>query len=152
VKKSILLFLIVIASNKLSAQFVATMEVKEPIEGACNTENIYALFPMLDGQQAPVCPMTNEEILRKLNAEVAFLKNHPKFKASLTVQTIISCEDQLVKCSLDTKPDHEELSQQLIRVFSNLGEWKAGRLNGEKVDCVDLWSIEIKKGAVVSVN
>ncbi|HCZ35026.1 MAG TPA: hypothetical protein DHV26_03780, partial [Cytophagales bacterium] len=55
------------------------MEVKEPIDGLCNDKEVYALLPMLKGQEEAVCPVTKEQILERLNNEVQFIKDNPKY-------------------------------------------------------------------------
>ena len=78
--KHILTLLIVLqVFSSSSAQFVATMEITEPIEGLCNDKKVYALFPMLDGQEKAVCPVSDNEIAIRINNEVGFLKQNPKY-------------------------------------------------------------------------
>ena len=43
-----------------SAQFVAKMEVKEPIPGLCNDQEVYAIFPSFKGHEEAVCPLKNK--------------------------------------------------------------------------------------------
>ena len=79
-KSIFLLSIVCLFFVETKAQFVATMEVKEPIEGVCNQRGVYALFPMLDGQDEAVCPISMDEILNRLNTEIAFLKENPKHR------------------------------------------------------------------------
>ena len=41
-----------------SAQFVARMEVKEPIPGVCDAKEVYVMIPAFKGQQEAVCPVS----------------------------------------------------------------------------------------------
>ena len=146
-KYLIILFLL-ISTNSFS-QFVAKMEVKEPIEGLCNSKDVYALLPMLQGQEEVICPITKDEILKRLNEEVSFLKNNPKFSGKGMIGLIINCKGQLLQCKMDNKTKSEELDKQIEEVFKTLGEWKAGKLDGKEVDSSKLFSFKIKKGQFV---
>jgi len=42
--------------STISGQFVAKMEVKEPIQGICDGNEVYALIPSFDGQVEALCP------------------------------------------------------------------------------------------------
>ncbi|MCT4591560.1 MAG: hypothetical protein N4A71_27310 [Carboxylicivirga sp.] len=148
--KKLLFILIMMCAYSLSyAQFVAKMEVKEKIEGLCDRDAVYALFPMFDGQEEAVCPMTDAEILSRLNNEVGFLKDNPKYKDKGMIGLVINCEGKVVKCKMDNKTKSKELDKQIEHVFSTLGEWKAGKLNNKAVDSSKLYSFKIKKGRFV---
>ena len=130
----------------VSAQFVAKMEVKEDIPGICDKNEVYALFPSFKEQEEAVCPMTKEDILRKLNSVVTFLKDNPKYKDKGMIGLIINCKGEVVKCKMDNKTKTPELDQQIEAVFNSLGSWKAGKLNGKEVDTTRLFSFKIKNG------
>ncbi|NOS92844.1 MAG: hypothetical protein HOP30_13045 [Cyclobacteriaceae bacterium] len=132
-----------------SAQFVAKMEIKEPIEGLCDPKDVYALLPMFQGQEEATCPGTREDILARLNEEVQFLKDNPKFNGKGMIGLIINCKGQVLQCKMDNKTKSEELDKQIEKVFNSLGEWKAGKLNGKDVDSSKLFSFKIKKGQFV---
>ena len=72
-QRFVLLFLFSFIYFTCAAQFVATMELKEPIPGLCNSKNVYALFPSFKGQEEAVCPVSREVIAQRLNAEIKFL-------------------------------------------------------------------------------
>jgi len=151
-KKIICLFTLLLTVTIASAQFVARMEVKEPIPGVCDNKNVYALLPGLTGQVEAKCPVTNEEILERLNKEVTFLHDKPKFRGEGMVSLIINCKGQLVQCEMDNKTKDSELDKQIVAVFNSLGEWKSGTYDIINVDSVVLMSFEIKKGKFISVN
>jgi hypothetical protein len=132
----------------LPAQMVATMEVKGPLPGACDSTKVYALVPSFGGQVEPVCPLKKDELLSRLQNEVAFLRENPKFKGKLMVNCIINCKGEMIRCEIDTKSGYPDLDSQVLKIFQSLTTWKAGTLNGNAVDCVMLYSIEIKKGIV----
>lgn len=145
--KQILFTLLIVAiSLNTSAQFVARMEVKEPIEGICDANKVYALFPSLSGQEEAVCPLTKDEILKRLNSEVQFLKDNPKYKDKGMIGLVINCKGELVKCKMDNKTKSKELDKQIEAVFNSLGDWKPGKLDRKKVDSSQLFSFKIKKG------
>lgn len=148
-KKLIFGVFISLISISASAQFVAKMEVKEPIEGICDANEVYALFPMMDGQDEAICPVSKEEILKRLNAEVQFLKDNPKYKDKGMIGLIINCKGEVVQCKMDNKTKSPELDKQIEAVFNSLGDWKAGKLNRKKVDSSKLYSFKIQKGEIV---
>lgn len=147
-KKLPVAILFVILSVNVFGQFVAIMEVKEPIDGLCNQNKVYALFPMLKGQYEAECPVSKDEILKRLNTEVQFLKENPKFRGKGMIGVIVNCKGLLVQVKMSNKTKSEELDKQMMAVFESLKEWKPGRLEGTKVDSSQLFSFKIKKGVV----
>lgn len=147
-QKVILGLIISFFTVSASAQFVAVTQLTEPIEGICHADEVYALFPMLKGQEEAVCPVTEAEILTRLNAEVQFLKDHPKYKDKGMVGLFINCKGEVVQCEMDNKTKTPELDAQIVAVFSTLGDWKAGKLNGKEVDSNKLYSFKIKAGTI----
>jgi len=145
-KKIGLIILTTLLGLTASAQFVAIMEVKEDIPGICNRNEVYVLFTSLKGQEEAVCPMTKEEILQKLNSEVTFLKDNPKYKDKGMIGLVINCKGEVVQCKMDNKTKSTELDKQIEAVYNSLGSWKAGKLNGKEVDTFKLFSFKIKKG------
>ena len=135
-----------LAYNTASAQFVATVEIKEPIEGICNEKAVYALFPMA-GQVAAVCKTSDKEIEKLLN-EMPFLKANPKFKGEGMMGIYINCNGDVVQCKIDNSTGNAELDAQIEAVFQKLVYWEVGTLNGKQVDSLRLFSFEIKKGKV----
>lgn len=130
------------------SQFVATMEVKEPIPGLCNDKEVYALFPSFKGQEEAICPVSKDQILERLNNEVQFLKDNPKYDDKGMIGIVINCKGEVVKCKMDNKTKNPELDNQIEDVFNSLGTWKAGRLNKKDVDTSKLFSFKIKNGQV----
>ena len=131
-----------------TAQLVAKVEIKEPIPGLCNEKAVYSLFPMFGDQVIAACPVSNEEILSRLDTAVTFLKDNPKYKDKGMVSVMINCKGEVVKCEMDNKTKDATLDSQIVAVFASLGSWKAGLLNGKPVDSVRLFSFEIKKGKI----
>ena len=128
------------------SQFVARMEVKEPIDGLCDQNEVYALFPSMTGQEEAVCPIDEKLILERLNNDVTFLKENPKYDDKGMIGLIISCRGELVQCKMDNKTKKPELDAEIEKVFKSLGQWTAGKLNGKKVDTSKLFSFKIKNG------
>lgn len=147
--KSIFFFLILMVTTSFAhAQFVAKVEIKEPVKGLCNDKEVYTLFPMFGDQKEAVCPVTNEEIQRRLDSAVTFLNDNPKYKDKGMVSIMINCKGEVVKCEMDNKTKDSTLDAQIVAVFAVLGQWKAGMLNGKPVDSMRLFSFEIKKGKI----
>ncbi len=145
-KKAMFVLIIACTGLKISAQFVATMEVKEDIPGICNKNGVYALIPSFKGQEEAVCPVPEEEILKRLNAEVTFLKDNPGYNDKGMINLIINCRGELVYCRMDNKTQSPDLDKQIEAVFSTLGEWKAGKLKKKAVDSSQLFSFTIVDG------
>lgn len=129
-----------------SAQFVAKMEITEDIPGICDKNEVYSLFPSFSGQVEAKCPVTKEEILRRLNSEVQFAKDNPKYDDKGMIGLIINCKGEVVQCKMDNKTKNAELDKQIEAVFNSLGTWTAGTLNGNAVDSSRLFSFKIKNG------
>ena len=140
---------LICAASYSQAQLVAKVEVKEPIEGLCNYKEVYSLLPMFGNQVIAVCPVSEEEISRRLDSAVTFLRENPKFKGKGMVGIMINCKGEVVKCEMDNKTKDPALDAQIVAVFNSLGKWKAGKLNGTAVDSMTLYSFEIKKGKIV---
>jgi hypothetical protein len=136
------------SSVSISAQFIAELQLDEPVEGICNMKHIYSLFPMFDGQEEAICPITKEQVLARLNSEIQFLKENPKFKSKGMIDLLINCKGEVVQCKMDTKTKDKNLDKQIEALFSKLGKWKAGKLDGRPVDSSLLYSFKIKKGKV----
>ena len=135
-------------STTLSAQIVAKMTSKEPIEGLCDVNEVYALLPMLDKNQVKaICPLSEAEIIKKINEEVKYVKENPKYKGKGMVNLVINCKGELVQCKInDTKEKTKELDEQIVAVFKSLGVWKTGTINGKEVDSADHFTFQIKNG------
>jgi hypothetical protein len=140
--------LMLVSYSTISAQFVAQMEVKEPIEGLCSENEVYALLPF-QGQEMAVSPVTDEQILDRLNNEIQFLKDNPKYDDKGMIGLVINCKGEVVQCKMDNKTKSPELDKEMEAVFNSLGSWKAGRLNNKNVDSLKLFSFKIKNGKVV---
>ena len=147
-KKLFFLLFISLSSYSTFAQLVAKMEIKEPIEGLCNEKEVYALFPMFGDQDEAVCALSDQDILERLNTEVQFLKDNPKYSDKGMIGIIINCKGEVVQCKMDNNTKEPELDKQIEAVFNSLGEWKAGKLYGKEVDSSKLFSFKIKKGKI----
>ena len=131
------------------SQFVARAQIKENIEGICDIKNVYALLGMLKGQKEAICSLKDSEIEEKLNKEVQFSKDSTNYDDKGMVSMIINCKGEVVQCKIDNKSKSPILDEQVVNVFKTLTSWKAGKLNGDKVDSIRLWSFEISKGKII---
>ena len=131
-KRTIILISLLSLQQIMYCQFVAIMEVKEPIEGVCNQKEVYNLISSFSGQVPAVCPVSKDEILARLNNEVKFISENPKHKDKCIVGLVINCKGELVRCKLGPKTKRLELDEQISKVFESLGVWKAGTLDGKK--------------------
>jgi hypothetical protein len=145
-KRILLIFLTAVFGLTASAQFVAKMEVKEDIPGICDKNEVYVLFSSFKGQEEAICPVSKKEILKRINAEVAFLHDHPEYTDKGMIGLIINCKGEVVKCKMDNKTQDAALDIQIEAVFNSLGAWKAGKLNRKEIDSSRLFSFKIKNG------
>ncbi len=147
-KKIALIILLIQFSVCSHAQFVARAEIKEDIPGLCDKSNVYALLPMLGDQKEAVCSVQKTEIEKMLNDSVQFIKDKPGYKDKGMVSLIINCKGDVVQCKIDNKTKSPVLDEQVVNVFKTLISWKAGKLNGKKVDSIKLWSFDISDGKI----
>lgn len=129
------------------AQLIATVELKEPVEGMC-AETMYALFSGFDGQQQPTCSLSDEELVQLMNEEIEYLKTHPKAKGKGVMGLFINCDGEVIQTSSGLEDSDSELSNQIEQFLMEHGEWEPGTFNDENVDCSELISIKIKKGVI----
>jgi len=145
-KKYTLSVVFLVLSAAASAQFVAKMEIKEPIDGLCHANDVYAIFPMFEGQSEAVCPVSINELLSRLNKDVQFVKDNPRHNDKGMIGLVVNCKGDVVKVKMDRKTKDPELDRQIEAVFASLGGWKPGKINGNEVDTSKLFSFRIKKG------
>jgi len=127
---------------------VAKVEIKEKIDGICDVKNVYSLFPMFGDQKEAICSVPDSIIEERLNKEVEFLKDKPKYNDKGMVSIIINCKGEVVQCKIDNETKSPILDEQVVNVFKTLTSWKPGKLNDKDVDSMRLWSFEVKKGKI----
>lgn len=128
---------------------IAIMQVDEPIPGVCDNSKVIVILPLPgNGQISAQAPLTDEELTKKLNEEVDFLKGKTDYNDKGMVGLIVNCEGKMVRCQIDNKTQNPELDLQIVDIFSKMVDWKAGTLNGKPVDTVVLYSFEIKNGTI----
>ena len=138
------------SKNTMATNFVARMEVKEPIPGVCNNANVIAILPFPGNGQVKAKPnITEQQIKDKLNKDVQFLKDKPSYNDKGMVSVIVNCKGQMVRCEIDNKTRNPELDSQIVAVFSELTEWSAATIKGQHVDSVVLYSFEIVNGKII---
>jgi hypothetical protein len=130
------------------SQFVARADIKEKIEGLCDRKNVYALLTMFKRQKEAVCSVKDPAIEQILNDSVTFIKDKADYTDKGMVSLIINCKGEVVQCKIDNKTKSEVLDNQIVKVFKLFTSWKAGKLNGDNVDSIKLWSFEIKDGKI----
>ena len=144
-----LLFSCSTTKNSSMGNMIATMQVDEPISGVCDNSKVIAILPFPgNGQIKAQALLTDEEINKKLNEEVEFIKNKTDYNDKGMVNLIVNCEGKMVRCQIDNKTQSPELDQQIVDVFSKMIDWKAGTVNGKPVDTSVIYSFEIKNGII----
>ena len=135
--------------NISMGNMIATMQVDKPLLGVCDNSKVIAILPFpANGQIKAQAPLTDEEITKKLNDEVDFLKNKTDYNDKGMVNLIVNCEGKMVRYQIDNKTQSPELDQQIVNVFSQMIDWKAGTIHGKFVDTSVLYSFEIKNGVI----
>jgi len=147
-KKFTLFSCILIISLTTKSQFVARADIKEKINGLCDQKNVYALLPILKGQEEASCSESDSTIEQKLNNDVTFLKDKPDYEDKGMVSIIINCNNEVLKFETDNKTKSSELDEQILSVFKTFTKWKSGKLNGKKVDSIKLISFTISKSKI----
>lgn len=149
-KKIILLLFAVLIYNASPGQFVARMQPKDTdtLTGVCDRNNIYTLLSLFKDQQEAVCTVSDKNIEKRLNDEVAYLKEHPEVDDKGIVNIVINCKGEVIQCKTDNKTKSEELDKQILAVFTSLTDWKPAKLNGKKVDSLRLFGFDIEKGKI----
>jgi hypothetical protein len=138
------------SSNSFMNNMVAKMQVKDPIDGVCDQENVIAILSFEgNGQVKAVAPKSKSEISQELNTKVSFLQDKPNYDDKGMVGLIVNCKGEMVRCQIDNKTQNPELDAQIVAVFAELKNWKAGTWNKQPVDTSVLYSFEIKKGKII---
>ena len=96
-KKIILLFVLISLAISVNSQLVMKLEVTEDIEGICNKDEVYALFPDFKNQKKAIYPISKEKLLEKLNSELDYLKIKKKIRAKVIVHLIINCKGEVIQ-------------------------------------------------------
>lgn len=133
----------------INAQLVATVQMKEPVDGICNPDEVYALFDGFEGQIRPKCTVSKKQMQDILNQKIQFLKGNPKFKGKGMVGVYINCEGLVVKWRISNKTSSEVLDAELLEIFKTFDDWSVGTFYGKEVDASELISYEIKKGVLI---
>ena len=145
-KKTLITVMLLSFGLTLFGQFVAKMQVKDDIPGLCDKNEVYALLSFIEGQIQAKCPVSEDDILKRLNSEVTFLKDSSNYQDKGMINLIINCKGEVVQCKMDNKTKNSQLDKQIESVFNTLGKWKSGKLDGRKVDSSRLFSFTIVNG------
>ncbi len=132
-----------------NAQMIAKVEMKQPVEGICDQNNVYGLFNGFKGQIEPTCSISKEAMQNILNEKLEFLKENPKFKSKGMVDVFINCEGKPLNWSISIASGNKDLDNKILDIFKTFGDWNAGKLNGKNVDSNEAISYKIKKGVLI---
>ena len=128
---------------------VARMEVKVPIKGVCDNNNVIVILPFPGSNQVgAVAPITKEELLEALNTKVSFLADKPDYQDKGMVNLIVNCKGELVRCKIDNETKSPELDKQIVAVFAGMKIWTAGSIDSIAFDTVLLYSFTIVDGKI----
>lgn len=126
---------------------LATVQMKEKVEGICDSSRVFALYSGFKGQVQAKCPISKEEMEKQLNDSLTFLKENPKFKSKGMVGLYINCKGEPLQWEIEVKTKSKELDAQILAIFKRYTQnWIPGSLNREHVDSSELFSYEIKQG------
>ena len=140
-------------SNSSFNNMVATVQVKEPMEGICDNSKVYAILPFDgNGQEEAEHAMSNEQLIKRLNEEVQFLSENSSFNSEGMINVWINCKGQLVKVETDKETGTPELDKQILSIFRTLEKWSPATMHGTPVDSMLIYSFEIKDGKFVKLD
>ena len=134
-----------------NAQFIATMEVKEPIEGVCNQNGVYVILPFGNKKQTKAKSLLSDEEMEKRFNTIEYWKSHPEFEKEITFNLVINCKGELVRQSFnnnENKTKDEALNEKLLEIVASFKEWKPATIKKKKVDSSLFLTIKIKNGKV----
>ncbi|MDX2359967.1 MAG: hypothetical protein QNK23_04105 [Crocinitomicaceae bacterium] len=148
-KKVTFFAFLIILSFSSNAQFYATVQMDEPIEGMCG-ETLYSLFSGLEEQEQPKCDISEADLIAKMDTELrSYLEEHPKLKAKGVVMSIdLNCEGEIIGTSSGITDKHAELGALIEKFLVENGHWTPGVFYGNNVDCHELIGYRIKKGMI----
>src|SRR5688572_26155747 len=133
-KQLLVLTLLLFSFDSSYSQMMITTEAPE-VEGLCNNKQVYALFSSFSGHTEPKCSLNKEQIQALLNEKVTFLKENPKFKGKGSVSVYINCKGEIFNWKTSTETKSPDLDKEILAVFQTLTTWRAGKFNGQAVDC-----------------
>ncbi len=129
-------------------QYVSTIDIGGEVEGSCDQSKIYSYYANFSGNHSAKTSFSQDEILKRLNAEVTFIKDNPKHKDKGTLALVVNCKGELIICEMDDATKSIELDAQIKKVFNSLGVWKPAQLRGEQVDSCIFYNFRVKKGKI----
>ncbi len=125
------------------------MEVKEPIEGVCNNDNVLVLMSFMDAKQVEAKnSVSKEKIAARIQETSTFLKDNPDFTGKGVVTCIINCKGELVQVSMSNKSESEKLDEEVMAIFEEQKQWTPGTYYGTPVDNVQLIRFEVENGVI----
>lgn len=144
-----LMFAAIIAFSACNtAGYVAIVTNEGDMTGACYAYNVYQLYDKREGQVQAVPPITLDSITKQVLSSCAFIKSHPEYKGKVAIHCYISCKGELFKCVSWGRWGDPILREEVTAVFGGLKTWTPGKLNGEIVDCVEDFTVDVDHGMV----
>ncbi|MEI9912848.1 MAG: hypothetical protein WDO71_26325 [Bacteroidota bacterium] len=75
--------------------------------------------PCSRARRKPSAPVTKDSIIKRLNTEVAYLRENPTHEDKGMVNVVINCKGEVVKCEMDNKTKNADLDKQIVAVFNS---------------------------------
>lgn len=145
----LLLFASIIAVTACDTTGYVAIATKEgDMTGACDTFNIYQLFYKREGQKEAIPAITVDSITKQLYSSCLFIESHPEYKSSVAISCYINCKGELFKCASRGRRGDPVLREEVVAVFRTIENWTPGNLNGEIVDCVQDFRVDVNRGVV----
>jgi acetylornithine deacetylase/succinyl-diaminopimelate desuccinylase-like protein len=117
-------------------------------DNACKPATVYF---MMRGKGKPQESL--EAIEAKLNEQVSYAKDNPKFKAKPAVQFVVNCRGELGGAfHMVTESGSQELDAALIAFFKTLTVWKPASISGAPVDSWYMWRLSVKGGRIAILD
>ena len=121
-KQLILISILMVMSFTSSAQMLATVQMKEKVEGICDSSRVFALYIGFKGQVPAKCPISKEEIEKQLNDNLTFLKENPKFKSKGMVGLYVNCKGEPLKWEIEVKTKSSDARMAPGNIYRHLSE------------------------------
>lgn len=128
--------------------YVGVVTNEGPMDGACDSFNVYQLYDKRQGQVQAVPPVTIDSITKRLQDEWSFIKSRPTYKGLVAIHCYINCNGELMRATSWGRWGDPALRKEVESVFRTLTVWKPGKLYEQTVDCVEDFRVEFKSGTI----
>lgn len=139
---------LLVSVSYVSAQAIATTEIKENNENICKPEKVYTVIPTLADEYAPGQPLKRKKMEAQMNKEMESLQSMPDTAVKGMLTLVINCRGEVAQAYTDLKDEFPELDKEITAQIMSMGNWKPGVFKKKKVDTMLLVSFTVKDGKI----